>query len=192
MSLNFELIEILHLASQALMSDDDTVKRIALGDIYHAVASAIRGTSAATEDEIHEAATEEPTETRSREEVEVEKQKQRATKHFSFCNGVFPIRRANTEAGVMEHVWIDGRRFTMDVVITDKEDGINKACEFTIRDNGQVKIAGRFYGGKSNAEKVAHMALKGYVKQLTGASKFHSRGGFLKQALKRHQEKEQE
>lgn len=61
MNYNFELIEILHLASQALMSDDDTVKRIAIGDIYHAAATAIRGTSAATEDEIHEAATEEPT-----------------------------------------------------------------------------------------------------------------------------------
>ena len=60
MNYNFELIEIMHLASQAIMSNDDTVKRIALGDIYHAVKSAIRGTSAATEEEILEAATEPP------------------------------------------------------------------------------------------------------------------------------------
>lgn len=41
MNYNFELIEIMHLASQAIMSNDDTVKRIAIGDIYHAAKSAI-------------------------------------------------------------------------------------------------------------------------------------------------------
>ena len=126
-------------------------------------------------------------ESRSREEVEVEKQKHALC--FSLGNGAFPIRRANTEEGTMEHVWIDGRRFTMEVVVTDKAEGITKECEFTIRDNGQIKLAARYYGGKSNAAKIAHKALKTYIKQLTGASKFHSRGGFLKQAVKRAQEK---
>lgn len=120
-----------------------------------------------------------------------EEEKQKHALCFSLGNGAFPIRRANTEEGTMEHVWIDGRRFTMEVVVTDKAEGITKECEFTIRDNGQIKLAARYYGGKSNAAKIAHKALKTYIKQLTGASKFHSRGGFLKQALKRLQEKGQ-
>lgn len=37
--LNFELAEIMHLASQAIMSDDQDVKRLALGDIADAIAS---------------------------------------------------------------------------------------------------------------------------------------------------------
>ena len=41
MNYNFELFEIMHLASQAIMSNDDTVKRIAIGDIHHAAKSAI-------------------------------------------------------------------------------------------------------------------------------------------------------
>ena len=125
-----------------------------------------------------------------RDKIE-EKQKQGACSCFSLGNGAFPIRRANTESGTMEHVWIDGRRFTMEVVVAEKVDGITKECEFTICDNGQIKLAARYYGGKSKAAKIAHKALKTYVKQLTGASKFHSRGGFLKQALKRLQAKEQ-
>lgn len=114
-----------------------------------------------------------------------EAEKQRTCSCFSLGNGAFPIRRANTEEGTMEHVWIDGRRFTMEVCVTDKTDGITTECEFTIRDNGQIKLAARYYGGKSIAAKIAHKALKTYIKQLSGASKFHSRGGFLKQAVKR-------
>lgn len=37
MSLNFELSEIMHLASQAIMSDSEDVKRIALADILQEV-----------------------------------------------------------------------------------------------------------------------------------------------------------
>lgn len=98
-----------------------------------------------------------------------EAEKQRTCSCFSLGNGAFPIRRANTE----------------EVCVTDKTDGITTECEFTIRDNGQIKLAARYYGGKSIAAKIAHKALKTYIKQLSGASKFHSRGGFLKQAVKR-------
>lgn len=42
--------------------------------------------------------------------------------------------------------------------------------------------------GKSIAEAMAMGAFKAYVKQLSGSKKFHGRGGFLKQALKRYQE----
>ena len=61
MSYNDVLTEVMHLCSQAIVSNGDAVKRIALGDIADVVSRVIRGTSAATEDEIHEAATEEPT-----------------------------------------------------------------------------------------------------------------------------------
>ena len=200
MNYNEVLTEVTHLCSQAIVSNDDAVKRIAIGDIEHALARAIRGETAATEDEIHEAATEEPVtvgcpslvppriiphDEPAAEVPRTEAEKQGTCSCFSLGNGAFPIRRANTEEGTMEHVWIDGRRFTAETVITDKVDGVTKQCEFTIRDNGQIKIVARYYGGKSNANKIAHKALKTYIKQLTGASKFHSRGGFLKQALKR-------
>ena len=181
--------EIQHLATSAILEDQDAFAGSVFMLIIEQINAAMDGTpSMKPIDPAKVIPHDEPAAEVPRTEAEI--QKQRATKHFSFCNGVFPIRRANTEEGVMQHVWIDGRRFTMDVVVVNVVEGINRMCEFTIRDNGQIKISGRFYGGKSNAEKVAHMALKGYVKQFTGASKFHSRGGFLKQALKRLQAKE--
>lgn len=60
MNYNEVLAEVRNLAFHAIVSNDAAVKRIAIGDIADAVARVIRGTSAATEDEIHEAATEEP------------------------------------------------------------------------------------------------------------------------------------
>ena len=119
-----------------------------------------------------------------------EEEKQGTCSCFSLGNGAFPIRRANTEAGTMEHVWIDGRRFTMEVVVVNNAED-TKECVFTIRDNGKIKISGHFHGGKAIAEKVAHAALKEYITNLSGNGKHKSRGGFLEQALKRLQAKEQ-
>lgn len=202
------MTEIQHLATEAILEDQDAFAATAFMLIIDKIiaANGVRGTSAASEEEIQEAATEEPVtvgcpslvpprmiphDEPAAEVPRTEEEKQGACSCFSLGNGAFPIRRANTEAGTMEHVWIDGRRFTMEVVVAEKVDGITKECEFTIRDNGQIKLAAHYYGGKSNAAKIAHKALKTYVKQLTGAGKFHSRGGFLEQALKRYQEKEQ-
>lgn len=175
MNYNFELIEILHLASQALMSDDDTVKRIAIGDIYHAAKSAIRSTSAATEDEIHEAA-------------EVEKQKQREIEHFSFCNGLFPIHTVRTPSGSVGKCVINGRRFSFSSVDASGPD--NHACTVRIWDGGNQIAWLSVLRGRSIAESMAMGAFKQYVKHLSGSNKFHGRGGFLKQALKRLQGKE--
>lgn len=105
--------------------------------------------------------------------------------YYSLINGEFPIRRGNSEQCVVESVWVGKRRFTMEVVVTDKTDGVTTECEFTIRDNGRIKISGRYYGGKAMAEKVAHKALKAHIKNLSGGNTFSGRGGFLKQALKR-------
>lgn len=33
--------EIVHIATQAILSNDEAVKRVALGDIYHAIASVL-------------------------------------------------------------------------------------------------------------------------------------------------------
>lgn len=108
--------------------------------------------------------------------------------HYSICDGTFPIRRGNSEECVVESCWVDKHRFTAETVVTEKVDGVNRRCEFTIRDNGKIKISGHFHGGKAIAEKVAHAALKEYITNLSGNGKHSSRGGFLKQALKRYQE----
>ena len=108
--------------------------------------------------------------------------------HYSICDGTFPIRRGNSEECVVESCWVDKHRFTAETVVTEKVDGVNRKCEFTIRDNGKIKISGHFHGGKAIAEKVAHGALKEYITNLSGNGKHKSRGGFLKQALKRYQE----
>lgn len=175
MNLNCELSEIVHLASQAIVSNDDTVKRIAIGDIADVVSRVIRGTSAA------------------REEVEVEKQKQREIEHFSFCNGLFPIHTVRTPSGSMGKCEIDGRKFSFSSV--DDSLPNTHACTVQIWDGGEQIMLATVYRGKSIAEPMAMGALKAYVKQLAGSKKFHSRGGFLKQALKRWQKaqaKEQE
>lgn len=108
--------------------------------------------------------------------------------HYSLCDGAFPIRRGNSEECVVESCWVDKHRFTAETVVTEKVDGVNRRCEFTIRDNGKIKISGHFHGGKAIAEKVVHAALKAYITNLSGNGKHKSRGGFLKQAQKRYQE----
>ena len=104
--------------------------------------------------------------------------------HYSFCDGLFPIRRANCEKAVIEHCWICGRRFTMEMSGDIHDDGEHVCCA-KIRDNGKLIAKCVVYRGKSIAEKMAHETFKAYVGNLSGSGRLSSRGGFLKQALKR-------
>ena len=104
--------------------------------------------------------------------------------HYSFCDGLFPIRRANCEKAVIEHCWICGRRFTMEMSRDIHDDGEHVCCA-KIRDNGKLIAKCVVYRGKSIAEKMAHETFKAYVGNLSGSGRLSSRGGFLKQALKR-------
>lgn len=157
------------------------------------------------QDEIFEAATETPVslgcpslvpphviphdepaqESRSREEVE--KQKQRMLKHFSFCNGLFPIHTVRTPTGCMGKCEINGRKFSFSSVDASGPD--DHACTVRIWDGDQQVAFMTVLAGRTKSEPIAMGAFKAYVKQLSGSNKFHGRGGFLKQAVKRAQEK---
>lgn len=205
MNYNFELTEIMYLASQALISNDDTVMRLAIGDIYHTAKSAIRGASAATEEELHEAATEEPVTVGCPSLVpprviahdepaaevprtEEEKQRQREIEHFSFCNGLFPIHTVRTPSGSMGKCEINGRKFSF-ASLDSTGPNETPSCTVDVRD-GDKKIAlMTVLRGRSIAGPMAMGALKAYVKRLSGSNKFHRRGGFLKQAVARAKEK---
>ena len=103
---------------------------------------------------------------------------------YSFCDGLFPIRRANCEKAVTEHCWIGGRRFTMELTQDIHDDGEHVCCA-KIRDNGNLIARLAVYRGKSMAEHMAHATFKAYVKNLSGSNRLSSRGGFLKTAIKR-------
>ena len=105
-------------------------------------------------------------------------------KHYSFCDGLFPIRVANTEDGAMASCWINGRRFTLDLDSNERDDG-GYDCAAIIKDNGKVVATIETQKGKSASWKVAYAAFKAYVRNLSGAGKYRSRGGFLKQNAKR-------
>lgn len=117
-------------------------------------------------------------------EMKAAKQKEYFRKHFSFCDGLFPIRFTNTEDGQMASCWINGRHFTLDIDNNERDDGGND-CAANIRDNGKVVITIETQRGKSISGKVAYGAFKEYVRNLSGSGKYSSRGGFLKQAAKR-------
>lgn len=99
--------------------------------------------------------------------------------HFSFCDGLFPIRFTNTEDGQMASCWINGRRFTLDLDNNERDDG-GHDCAAIIRDNGKVVATIETQRGKSISGKLAFAAFKAYVMNLSGSGKFSSRGGFLK------------
>lgn len=117
-------------------------------------------------------------------EMKAAKQKEYFRKHFSFCDGLFPIRFTNTEDGQMASCWINGRHFTLDIDNNERDDGGND-CAANIRDNGKVVITIETQRGKSISGKAAYGAFKEYVRNLSGSGKYSSRGGFLKQAAKR-------
>lgn len=104
---------------------------------------------------------------------------------YSFCDGLFPIRRANCEKAVTEHCWIGGRRFTMEMSEDIHDHGLTHVCSAKIRDNGKLIAKLVVNRGKSMAEHMAHATFKAYVKNLSGSNRLSSRGGFLKQAVKR-------
>lgn len=175
------LTEIQHLATRAIFGGSDESATTAFADIVELINAAAVGMPVVPAKVIphDEPAADVP---RLRTQQEYFKQ------HYSICDGTFPIRRGNSEECVVESCWVDKHRFTAETVVTEKVDGVNRKCEFTIRDNGKIKISGHFHGGKAIAEKVAHEALKAYITNLSGNGKHKSRGGFLAQALKRYQE----
>lgn len=118
--------------------------------------------------------------------TEEEKQKQREIEHFSFCNGVFPIHTVRTPSGSMGKCEINGRKFSFSSVDASGPD--DHACTVRIWDGGNQIAFMTVLRGRSIAEPMAMGAFKAYVKQISGSKKFHGRGGFLKQALKRWQE----
>lgn len=117
------------------------------------------------------------------------KQKEYFRKHFSFCDGLFPIRFTNTEDGQMASCWINGRHFTLDLDNNERDDG-GYDCAANIRDNGKVVITIETQRGKSISGKVAYGAFKEYIRNLSGSRKYSSRGGFLKQQAARAAKKE--
>ena len=112
------------------------------------------------------------------------KKKEWIRKHYSFCDGIFPIRFTNTEDGQMASCWINGRHFTLDLDNNERDDG-GHDCAAIIRDNGKVVVTIETQRGKDISGRVAYGAYKEYVRNLSGGGKYSSRGGFLKQALKR-------
>ena len=112
------------------------------------------------------------------------KQAEYYRRHFSFCDGLFPIRFSNTENGTMANCWIGGRRFTLDLVSNMSDDGGHE-CTAVIKDNGKVVVTIETQKGKATSGHVAFAAFKKYVMALSGSGKHSSRGGFLKTAAKR-------
>ena len=112
------------------------------------------------------------------------KQKEYFRKHFSFCDGLFPIRFTNTEDGQTASCWIGGRHFTLDLDNNERDDG-GHDCAALIRDNGKVVATIETQRGKSISGKMAFAAFKAYVLNLSGSGKYSSRGGFLKMQVAR-------
>lgn len=168
--INEALSDIVSLSSSVMLTDDVKIKEQAIADIVDEIRSVMP--------ELFPSAAK-----KSKEEVSAEWFK----KHYSFCNGLFQIRRGNSEQSVTEHCWIGGRRFTMELS-SDIHDAGERVCVATIRDNGKIVIRSVIYRGKSIAERVSHSAFKSYVMNISGSNKYSSRGGFLKQAVKRKAE----
>ena len=101
-------------------------------------------------------------------------------RHWTFCNGIFPISFVVTQEGFMERCTINGRRFKASVTQEDQADGTT--WNGYIYDNGKcVCMVGGMGKGKSCVKDMTHAAFKAYVKQLSGSrNKYHNKGGFLK------------
>lgn len=161
------ITEVIHTACQAELVYDEEIQRKALIDIYETIGKVLKLPADASS--VWGEATPE------------EKQRLFNLRRYSFCDGLFPIRRANSEHACTEHCWIGGRRFTMELSQDIHGDGEHVCCA-KIHDNGKLVVKCVVYRGKSMAEKVAHGAFKYYVRNLGGSNRFSSRGGFLKQA----------
>ena len=101
-------------------------------------------------------------------------------RHWTFCNGLFPISFVVTQEGFMERCTINGRRFKASVTQEDQADGMT--WNGYIYDNGKcVCMVGGMGKGKSCVKDMTHAAFKAYVRQLSGSrNKYHNKGGFLK------------
>ena len=172
------ITEVIHTACQAELVYDEEIQRKALVDIYETIGKVLNRTVAAP-------ATDEATAGRGGRDgtdaAPEEKQRLFNLRRYSFCDGLFPIRRANSEKCVTEHCWIGGRRFTLEL-IQDIHSDESRVCCAKIRDNGEEVAKIVVNRGKSIAERVAHDAFKAYIRNLGGSNRFSSRGGFLKQA----------
>ena len=106
-------------------------------------------------------------------------------RHWTFCNGLFPISFVVTQEGFMERCTINGRRFKASV--TQEEQADATTWNGYIYDNGKcVCMVGGMGKGKSCVKDMTHAAFKAYVNQLSGSrNKYHNRGGFLKINAKR-------
>ena len=107
-------------------------------------------------------------------------------RHWTFCNGLFPISFVVTQEGFMERCTISGRRFKASVTQEDQADGTT--WNGYIYDNGKcVCMVGGMGKGKSCVKDMTHAAFKAYVRQLSsnGGGKYHGKGGFLKINAKR-------
>ena len=101
-------------------------------------------------------------------------------RHWTFCNGLFPISFVVTQEGFMERCTINGRRFKASVTQEDQADGTT--WNGYIYDNGKcVCMVGGMGKGKRGVMDMTHAAFKAYVRQLSGSrNKYHNKGGFLK------------
>ena len=107
-------------------------------------------------------------------------------RHWTFCNGLFPISFVVTQEGFMERCTINGRRFKASVTQEDQTDG--STWNGYIYDNGKcVCMVGGIGNGKRCVTDMTHAAFKAYVRYLSGpgGGKYHSHGGFLKINAKR-------
>ena len=107
-------------------------------------------------------------------------------RHWTFCDGLFPISFVVTQEGFMERCTINGRRFKASVTQEDQADGTT--WNGYIYDNGKcVCMVGGMGKGKVCVKEMTHAAFKAYVRYLpgNGGGKYHNKGGFLKLNAKR-------
>ena len=107
-------------------------------------------------------------------------------RHWTFCNGLFPISFVVTEEGFMERCTINGRRFKASVIQEEQYNAMT--WNGYIYDNGKcVCMVSGMGKGKRVVMDMTHAAFKAYVRCLsgTGGGKYHNKGGFLKLNAKR-------
>ena len=107
-------------------------------------------------------------------------------RHWTFCNGLFPISFVVTEEGFMERCTINGRRFKASVIQEEQYNAMT--WNGYIYDNGKcVCMVSGMGKGKRVVMDMTHAAFKAYVRCLsgTGGGKYHNKGGFLKINAKR-------